>query len=590
MNTRFRIWPLLCLLVFVHVNCPAATLTQADLDRGAKPKAGDEIILRDFSRLSPKNATTTKSQRGKWWLRPYQEKDGQKHTMLMTVERDMEKPESCIVPTVTYPLGLDGWYEIWIGTYRGAYGGGVDVRVSKDDCFVHIDPQQVAFHAKRPKPRVGAIVEMNYKPAVDISGQNILIRQPFGTFESWHWGFCEASLAYIRMVKLSDEQVAAFKADQARDDRRVIAYDDDNFSRYWMWGGESKEKILRIFEPFRYHDVDIFSLCLGTPGHLKVPSPYNIMSQNNMRRLGDKRMKTMYQDFVDNDIDLLNVAAERAHKYGMKLLPGWRMSSGNGAARDKSLEKCYLKTTRRLDFAYPQVREYFVNTVRNVLENHDVDGFILNFTRHCVHFNPDEPNKEAHMNALSAAMRKMIDEVSLDKNKELLLAASFSESHYVSGFIKHNLKISVGPEERLKYQGINVADWVNNGYYDIIMPEGHNIEKHIEMTRGTSTKCYPRWEYHSTMYGPPVGPGIHDPTPSEDKNDRPINPHCGPRDFEKGWLKLRDKGADGLYMFNNPMGWVSLRRMGHTDEVRERVKADAVFGTIEGPEIEFLQK
>ena len=134
-----------------------------------------------------------------------------------------------------------------------------------------------------------------------------------------------------------------------------------------------------------------------------------------------------------------------------------------------------------------------------------------------------------------------------------------------------------------------MADWVKNGYYDIIMPEGHNIEKYIEMTRGTTTKCYPRWEYHSTMYGPPVGAGIHDPTPDEDKNDRPINPHCGPLDFEEGWLKLHDKGADGLYMFNNPMGWVSLRRMGHIDEVRERVKEGRVYGVIEGPEIEFLK-
>ena len=115
-------------------------------------------------------------------------------------------------------------------------------------------------------------------------------------------------------------------------------------------------------------------------------------------------MKTMYQDFVDNDINLLNVAAERAHKYGMKLLPGWRMSSGNGAAHDKSLAKYYLKTTNRLDFAYPQVRAYYVNTVRHVLENHDVDGFILNFTRHCVHFNADEPDKEKHMNSLSTDM------------------------------------------------------------------------------------------------------------------------------------------------------------------------------------------
>lgn len=599
MTTHFRLYCLTCLLsIFYATCCPAKTLTQDDLDKGAVPKAGDEIILRDFSRLTPKDAITTKSERGKWWLRPYQEKDGkQTHNMLMTVERDMEKPEACIVPTVTYPLGLDGWYEIWVATYRGPYGGGLDVKVTEDDCFVHIDPQQVANHAKRSAKRIGAIVEMSYKPAVDLTGQDIQIRQPYGTYESFHWGFCEASLAYIRLVKLSDEQVAAFNTDQAREDRRVTAYDDDNFSRYWYWGGESKEKILRIFEPFRYHDIDIFTLCLGIPGQIKIPSPYNDLSYHVAQRLGDKRIRTMYTDFVKNNIDLLNVAAERAHKYGMKLLPGLRMSSGDGSRAQPHLKEHRIKVTKpemkaagsRLDFAKPEVREYFVNTVRDVLANHDVDGFILNYTRHCIHFHPDEPNKEKHMNTLSADMRKMVDEVGKKKGKKLLLAATFTEIWCASSFPKLYLGINVGRNERLKQQGINVQDWVDNGYYDIIMPEGFNIDKYIKMTRGTTTKCYPRWDLHSTIDGPMVGKA-HDPTPQEDKRDRPINNHNGAIDFEEGWVKLHDKGADGLYMFNNPFGWPSLRRLGHIDEVRQRVKAGTIFGVIEGPKIEFLQK
>ena len=127
----------------------AADLTQTDLDRGVVPKPGNTIILRDFSKLTPPNALSTSSQRGKWWLRPYQERNGgPNHIMLMTVERNMEWPETCLVPRVTYPLALEGWYEVWIGTYRGPYGGGIDVKLTKDDCFVHMNPQQVALHPK----------------------------------------------------------------------------------------------------------------------------------------------------------------------------------------------------------------------------------------------------------------------------------------------------------------------------------------------------------------------------------------------------------------------------------------------------------
>jgi len=568
--------------------CHADTLTQKDLDRGVEPKPGDEVILRDFSKLSPGDALSEESQRGKWWLRPYTE-GGHQRLMLMTVQRDMDNPASCLVPRVTYPLSLRGWYEVWIATYRGPYGGGIDVRLTGDDCFVHMDPQQVAYHADRPKPRVGAIVELNYKPAVNMADQSLVLQQPYGAYESFHWGFCEASLAHVRLVRLSDEQVAAFRADQAREDRRLIAYDDDNFSRFWKWGGEDEHAILRFLEPFRYHDIAFYGMCLGTATATHVPTPHSDFYVNHGRRLGDKRVNKSYQAFVDKGIDILQLHVERAHKYGFKLLPTLRMSScGHQGPHWKALPK--MKANKgRLDYATPEVRNHFVTFVRYILEDYDVDGFILDFTRHCLHFNPDEPNKVELMNEFCSDMRQMVDEVGAKKGKKLLLAASFAESDYVSGFHRHHLKVDVKPEERLAVQGIDVVAWVNNGYFDVIMPEGPNIEKHIATTRDTSTRCYPRWTVTRDLYSKPLGPGIRDPRPEDDKKDRPINWHLGPLDYETGWLKIRRKGADGLYAFNNPRGWVSLRRMGHVDEVAGRVEAGAAYGIVEGPMIEFAK-
>ncbi len=419
----------------------AARLTEADLDKGVLPKAGDEVILSDFARLAPKEAISNRSEPGKWWLRPYREEGGRQGTMLMTVQRDLDHPERCLVPAVTYPLKLDGWYQVWIATYRGAYGGGVDVRLSDDALFTHMDPQQVALHPKRPKPRVGAIVEISYKPAADLKGQSLVFQQPFGTYESFHWGFCEASLAYVRLVRLSDAEVKAFQADQARTDRRIISFDDDNFSRYWMWGGESADKIRRIFEPMRHHDVDFIGLCLGTTTILNIPTPYSDLKVNKGARLGDRRMRSMYTDLVANDIDLLQVATDQAHQYGIKLLPTLRMSSAGIASKCPQLQKYRLKTCPRLDFAYPQVRDYYVKMIRHILEKYPVDGFILDFTRHCIHFNADEPNKKQHMNEFSAAMRAMVDDVAKKKGKKVLLVATFSENDYVSGFLKHYLKV-----------------------------------------------------------------------------------------------------------------------------------------------------
>lgn len=567
-----------------------ADLSQADLNLGAIPKPGDSILLCDFSKLTPQSALSDRSQRGKWWLRPYREADGgPEKTMLMTVERDMDHPETCLVPRVTYPLKLEGWYEVWIGTYRNSYGGGVDVKLTGDDCFVHMNPQQVARHAKRPKPRIGAIVELNYKPAVDLTGQDIEFQQPYGSYQSFHWGFCEASLAYIRLVRLSDEQVAAFKADQADNTRRRIAVDDDNGSRYWMWGCKGEEDIQRIYEPFRYQDLVLHGLCLGASTDLVVPTPYSDVQITPGDRLGDARIRTLFPDLVARNIDLLKVAVDRAHKYGIKLLPTLRMSVYCQAGpRYKELRDRYaIKTCDRLDFAYPEVREHYVKIVRYILTKYDVDGFMLDFTRHAVYFNADEPRKVELMNTFCSQMRKMVDEISVEKGKKLLLAASFSEGEYVSWFVERYLKVKAKPEERLTYQGIDVEAWVKNGYYDILMPEGVHVEKYIAMTRGTTTQCFPRWEFHSNIYNEPVGADVHDATAEEDKQDRPMNPHNGPSDFEAGWLHLCDKGADGLYLFNNEGGWSTLGRMGHIDELRARVAAGATYGIIEGPAIDF---
>jgi hypothetical protein len=566
-----------CLIMLAGLVAEAKTLTQVDLDRGAVPQPGDQVLLCDFAKLRPHDAFSKTSVRGKWWLRSYKTDGGQEGTMLMTVERDMDKPETCLVPQVAYPLSLKGWYEVWVATHRGPYGGGIDVRLTGDDCFLHIDPQQVAQHPKRPKPRVGAIVEINYKPAVDLTGQDLVIQQPFGSYESFHWGFCEASLAYVRLVKLSDEQVRAFQADQARQDRRIFAVDDDNFSRYWMWGAADKHAILRIFEPYRYHDLACFGLCMGAMASCYMPTPYTDLQLSNNGRLGDRRVNQVYKAFAKEGVDFLTLATERAHRYGFKLLPTWRMSAPyfNGP-KFKELAKYTLKGDRnRFDFACPQVHDFYVKLVRYFLEKYDVDGFILDYTRHRIHFDKDQPDKVRYMNEFSARMRKMVDEVSKLKGRKLLLVASFTEAPYSRS------------QPLLEFQGIDVAAWVKEGYYDIIMPEGPNIDKYIRMTRGTNTRCFPRWDYTADINAKGLAPNIHDPTPKEDKKDRPINPHLGPDDLEASWLILQEKGAEGIYYFNNPEGMVGTRRIGHLDEVRERVKAAGVYGIVEGPSVTF---
>ena len=59
------------MLLAVNLVCSAVELTDKDLAAGKKPKVGDTVILSDFTKCFPRSALSSKSEKGKWWLRPY---------------------------------------------------------------------------------------------------------------------------------------------------------------------------------------------------------------------------------------------------------------------------------------------------------------------------------------------------------------------------------------------------------------------------------------------------------------------------------------------------------------------------------------
>jgi len=135
-------------------------LTDADLNAGKTPNVGDTVILSDLARCFPRSAISPTNTKGRWWLRPYRTAGGRTGKMLSVEMRDKDKPETCLAGTLTYPLTLSGTYDLWIGTYRPKYGGGIDIRLSRDRVFGTIDPWECRIDARPPKPEsFGRLVE-----------------------------------------------------------------------------------------------------------------------------------------------------------------------------------------------------------------------------------------------------------------------------------------------------------------------------------------------------------------------------------------------------------------------------------------------
>ena len=195
--------------------------TDADLAAGNQPGVGDTVVLRDFSKCFPHSAVSSENVKGKWWLRPYRTAQGEgKMLCVEQYDRKNKNPHECLAPALTYPVHLEGVYDIWIGTYRPIFGGGIDVKLTRDKVFGSIDPWEEEIRQWPPrKDQTGKLVEMFYKTA-DMTGQDIHLRQPRGTYQSYWWGFSNAHCAYIKLIRRAPGDVEREAAACARRNAR----------------------------------------------------------------------------------------------------------------------------------------------------------------------------------------------------------------------------------------------------------------------------------------------------------------------------------------------------------------------------------
>jgi hypothetical protein len=467
-------------------------------------------------------------------------------------------------------LNLKGWFQVWVRTYRHPERGGVDVRLSGEEYFLRIDPLQIDMLPEYSQPPFGALVDVLYR-AADLTGQDLIFQQPHGTYASEDKR-CNASLAGVRLVKLSDPQVAKLQSDRARDGVKRIGYDDDGFSYFWEWALHDEATIARLIEPLRDQSAAWLNISLGGLGGLIIPTPYTGMYQmsNAHDRDGDMRANAFYRWCFENNVNIVDVLARRAHQVNLKLfvsLMTERLFSEDKTTREHPQWKIKRKDGGwgQWDYAIPEVQDYQVKKIAWICEHHDIDGFIIDFTRYGHHFNKDEPKKFELMNVLVRNLRAAIDTVNAKKDRKVLLCASFGDrswhlTHWGSG--------------TLEDQGLDVKTWLLESIFDILMPEGPNASDYVGVAKShkSRTQIWPRkvgtvsFEQHVGREGPPEGP----------------------KEIERGAKLWFDRGAPGIFFFNH-VPQTTFGRLGFEEERQLRANLDnEIYGMREGPVINFV--
>jgi len=558
-------------------------LTDADLKSGAEPKVGDTVWLADFGTCFPRSAIATESAKGKWWLRGYTTADGQSGKMLCVEERDKEHPESCLAPALTYPLHLTGTYEIWIGTYRPKFGGGVDLRLTRDKVFSTVDPWEASiggWPARAPRDRplregqAGRLVEMLWRTA-DLSGQSLHLRQPHGTYQSLWWGLCNAHVAYIRLIRRDLAEVRAAEARRSALPRKGVWLDRDGMSLVWMWGTPDVDCILQQVEQFKYGNVEALNWCQGTTFATNFPHPMSTGFRGYFElsgRLGDRRYDDVERGFRERGVDVLQLLVDRCHELGVRIFVSQRTSEGGHSAESRAHPEWFLKATAArgwsANWALPEVRHYLRDMMLYTARTYDLDGLTVDFSRCRYNFEPGDEKPE-YMTSYLRELRAGLDAIGQERGRHLALNASFVCGTWYEGRT---------PEQ----QAFDPTTWVKEGLVDCLMPEGRDAAKYIKLCRGTRTKCYARYCNGMDFAGNALTSDTHDPTAEEDKADRPPLNQYGPPQIAEGALEWYDAGADGIFLFNMPDAWTGLRNLPYPELLRQEVAAGKPYGIREG--------
>ena len=550
------------------------TLTDADLRAGTEPRIGDTVMLTDFASCFPRSAIVPDSVKGKWWLRPYTAGD-QIGKMICVEERDKEHPETCLAPALTYPLKLKGTYEIWVGTVRPKFGGGVDLKLTRDKIFSTLDPWEAPIDSWPLHPgQADRLVEMLWQTA-DLTGQNLHIRQPHGTYQSLWWGLGNSHMAYIKLVRRDPAQVRTEEARRAALPRKGVWLDRDGTSFVWMWGTPDVDCILQQVEQFKYANVEALNWCQGTTWATNFPNPMSTGFRGYLElsgRLGDRRYDDVERGFRTRGVDVLQLLVDRCHELGVRIFVSQRTSEGGHSDQSRAHPEWFLKNTAArgwsANWALPEVRAYLRDMMLYTARTYDIDGLTIDFSRCRYNFEPGDEKVE-YMTSYLRDLRAGLDTIGREKGRHLALNATFVCGTWYE---------SRTPEQ----QGFDPPTWVKEGLVDCLMPEGLNAEKYIKLCRGTRTKCYPRYCNWMDFAGNALTSDTHDPTAEEDKADRPPLNQYSPLQIAQGALKWYDAGADGIFLFNMSDAWTSLRNLAYPDLLRQEVAAGKPYGLREG--------
>jgi hypothetical protein len=519
-------------------------------------------VITDMGLCAPGSSLSPRAEKGRWQLIDY-ETGSMKGRMIWASEEADAAP-------LSLPLNVKGWHAIFVGLASSSsiFESHALLRLTSDMAYV-----QRTFAG-------GAINEVFFK-AADLSGQSLHISQESGGRGR------SCGIAFVKLVPLTPEEVAAVKADRQDASCRKLTATCDGYSYIWTRRPTSVEALLQEVEQYRHTDFDTLILQLGGADMVNYPSKVGNMLGQDLTvfpRRGDRFYAEAIRELDRQNINPTKVLIEGAQNAGLKVHVGIRMGAWTSTPpfifdsrfyHEHPEWRCVDRDgtpVARMSLAVPQVRLHLVELLREAVR-FGADGASLLYNREVPVVLFEKPFcdlfKQRH--GADALSLPEDDKRILQLRAELVTtfmrqvrAMLDAEGQNRSDGRRLMLSAFLLADEADNMQfGLNLRDWVAQGLVDEIFP-------YVHPTR----PVYRARQYDMKFYTEVCGP----------KNVR-VRPtfYAGKvTDLEtllKQSLTLYDAGADGITawdvgcLFEKTELWPGVSRLGHVEEVRNSAEA-----------------
>ena len=522
------------------------------------PAQGRPIYLSDLTRCEPGAAISDGPRKGHWQAVSYEAEGVSGHMLVAGVE--------CDAPTLTLPLGVQGWHAIYLGAWTHWVDSAVKLKLTRDPCFTPIATSRPDWETSNYFASIGEVLWT----VADLTDQELSIGQMSAGLSR------RAGIAYVKLEPLSPSEVAAMQRDRARTDtRRLIAY-NDAWSFVYSRGPTTREEILEEVEPFRGTDFHKLLWGIGGGSAALFLSEIGELSEcgavDDFQRIGDRHAAESFRALKRQGIDPLGTVIDHAHSLGLELHGSYRVGGwvtpppeypGDAFYRQHSEWRCVDRDGRavsRMSYAFGAVRDLVISLFREVAER-GADGVNLAYVRGlpCVLYEqplvegfqerygedprelPEDDSRwlayrATWMTEFMRALRGEMDEVGSRQGRRV----------QVSAYVLNDVALC------LSY-GLDVATWVGEGLVDFIIPYPWHGNMQVDLaafaglTRATGCRTYAEV----------------------------LPRQMSPAEYRERALACYRAGVDGLAFWDTDTEnrlsykeqWRTLRRLGHEDEL-----------------------